>query len=120
MPRAKRPRVVDGPLTNVAAVEAVLASLRRDGPFTTEDEAHGRLALTLAAELDAVAAGRRDTCRESDDRAVWSLASGSGTAALAKELRAALAAMDHGGVGDDDDDVFGTDLPATVRDSPQP
>ncbi len=104
----------------MAAVEAVLSSLRADGPFTTEDEAHGRLALTLAAELDAVAAGRRDTCRGDDGEVVvWTLASGSGTAALAKELRAALAAMDHG-THDDDDDLFGADLPAAVRHPEEP
>lgn len=105
--------------SNVQAVEAVLDSMRRDGPLSTADEAHGRLALTLAAELDAVASGGRDTYREDryGDR-TWTLAPGSGTAALAKELRAALAALakvtDAG-----DDDIFGSDLPSEVRDSPE-
>jgi len=81
-------------------VEAVLGSLRREGAMSTTDEALGQLALTLADTLDEGA--------------------GMATAAVSKELRAVLAALTaKEEVSDDEDDVFGADLPATVRNPPE-
>lgn len=72
----------------------MLASLRRAGPVSAHDEALGRVALTLADTLDNGA--------------------GVATAAVARELRIALANLTEGLGGDDDKakHIFGADLPA--------
>lgn len=82
------------PTTNRAAVEALLEALRRAGPIDAHDEALGTVALTLADALDDGA--------------------GMATAAVARELRAALATLIEGRTSDDDDTpaIFGSDLPA--------
>ena len=89
------------PASNHAAVGSLLASLRQDGPLDTHDEALGRLALTLAQELDDGA--------------------GMATAAVSKELRAVLAALTAKEVDPDEQDpIFGTDLPTQVRHPEKP
>jgi hypothetical protein len=89
--------------SNVQAVTALLESLRSEVALDTHDEALGRLALTLAQTLDDGV--------------------GMATAAVSKELRATLAALtEHHMKEDDNDDeeqIFGADLPATVRDTPK-
>lgn len=87
-------------ITNRAAVEACTEQLRRDQPLDAHDEALARLAVTLAEYLDDGA--------------------GMATAAVSKELRATLAALTAKEVDDSDDEIFGADLPAPVRDTPQP
>lgn len=83
---------------NRDAVAAVLAALRDDVTLEPHDEALGRLALTLAETLDDGA--------------------GMATAAVSKELRSTLAALTaKAPKGDTDDDIFGNDVPATIRDT---
>jgi hypothetical protein len=87
--------------SNRDAVTSLLASLRQDGVLDTHDEALGRLALTLADALDDGA--------------------GMATAAVSKELRATLAVLTRKEVEPDEQDpIFGTDLSAQVRNTPQP
>jgi hypothetical protein len=87
--------------SNHEAVTALLESLRQDGARDTLDEALGTLALTLASALDEGA--------------------GMATAAVSKELRATLAALTRKETDvDDDDPIFGADLPTSVRHRPQP
>jgi hypothetical protein len=87
--------------TNRGAVNAVLASLRREGVMSTTDEALGQLALTLAETLDGDA--------------------GMATAAVSRELRATLASLTaKEEVIDDADEIFGADLPAQVRNPEKP
>jgi hypothetical protein len=84
--------------TNRSAVEAVLDSLRQERPMSTADEALGQL--TLAAVLDEGA--------------------GVATAAVSKEHGAVLGALTAREVNDDEPDLFGADLPSTVRNPPPP
>lgn len=88
----------DSPETNVGRVVTFLESMRGHGPMDTGDEALGQLALTLARNLDEGA--------------------GMAAAAIAKELRATLAALAK--EPDEPDALFGTDLPPAVRDTTQP
>ncbi len=89
-------------VSNRDAVESLLGALRRAGPVSAHDEALGRVALTLADTLDRGA--------------------GVATAAVARELRIALANLTEHLGGDDDkgQHIFGSDLPAaTVRHRPR-
>ena len=87
-------------MSNHEAVESLLGSLRQEAVLDTLDEALGCLALTLADALDEGA--------------------GMATAAVSKELRATLAALTAKEVNlDEDDPIFGADLPATVRHPPK-
>jgi hypothetical protein len=101
--RSVSPAPADAPPApgrNVARVEALLASLRSAGPLDTRDEALGQLALTLAAQLD--------------------LPGATGTAALSRELRAALSDLTEDRNGRDDDHAWTTQLSAPVRHPAQP
>ncbi len=85
------------PSTNRSAVQACVDSLRHEVALDAYDEALARLALTLADYLDEGA--------------------GMATAAVSKELRATLAALTAKEVIDNDDDIFSSDVPATIRHS---
>ena len=78
--------------TNRQAVEELLESLRRAGPIDSHDEALGLLALTLADALDEGV--------------------GQSTAAVARELRIALAILTAKEVVPDEQasSIFGSDL----------
>jgi hypothetical protein len=92
--------MVTAPTSNEEAVSALLASLRQEGVVDTHDEALGRLALTLAETLDDGA--------------------GMAVAAVARELRAVLTELTTREVTiDEQDPIFGADLSAPLRDTPE-
>lgn len=88
------------PTTNLAAVTAHIAALRKAQPFDTEREVLAQMALTLAARLDA------------GDTAAM-------TSACVRELRLAMESLAPKGADDDDDGtdgwVDGAVVPAPVR-----
>ena len=94
------PTVDDPHGRNRDAVAALLDSLPLPSgcSYVCEHQALGQLALTLAETLDNGA--------------------GMATAAVSRELRATLATLTAmTPKGDEDDDIFGNDVPATIRDT---
>ena len=101
----RRTRSAGKPTTNVGAFDALVESMSRGSVVDTQFLALAQLGRTLAALLDAALV---------DDEAR------KGVSALAKEFRAVIDALVAGSSRDDDDDAFGSDLPAAVRDRPKP